>query len=294
MRKNARKPVDCPICKEPFMRPRPEQLYCSTSCGHQARSQRAMEAKEQNGKRCSVCHETKPLSEFDKNAAIYDGYKQHCKACSSVVRKERMERVMADPDRLARYRLQQQRAGRVAYARALSMETTGTVEEWMQRLSDPNRKRCMTHEEQRQVENEAAWLKYWEDPEHRKRKLQKNRASHEARPWVMLTRKHRRDALLAGVRDDGSVTVEALMNLWESSTTCLYCGRELNQWNKSIEHMSPLSKGGDHAMSNVIIACRLCNATKGSMSFDCWLERIREPFRQAAHDRFVADYIHGS
>lgn len=303
MRKNARKPVDCPVCQEPFMRPRPEQVYCSTACGHQARSKRAMVEKEQNGKKCYGCREIKPLTEFHKNAAMNDGHKQVCKVCEKVEWKKRIERVKADPDRLARYRLQQRRAGRVAYAKALSMETTGTIEEWLHRLNDERRWigsrswRCYTGltveqvEEARQMrreeQREKEWLEYWGNPDIRRRQLEEARAAHQARPWVMLARKHRRDALLIGAADDGSVTVNVLEELWEKTERCLYCGRELTQWNKSVEHMVPLSKGGAHTLGNVIIVCRLCNETKRAMYFDEWLERISEPYRSMAHARFI-------
>ncbi len=34
-------------------------------------------------KPCSVCHESKPLSEYHKNASNKDGHQYHCKACQS-------------------------------------------------------------------------------------------------------------------------------------------------------------------------------------------------------------------
>ena len=230
------------------------------------------------------------MTDFYKNKATPDGYKQVCKACAIAERKERMGRVKADPERKGVYRAQLARAERKKYAKAMARETTGTVEEWLHRLSDSSRiLRCMTHEERREKEREAEWLRYWGNPEHRKKEREDSRLAHQARPWVMLARKHRRDARLAAVRDDGSVTVEVLRDMWADATVCLYCGRELTHWNKSVEHMMPMSNGGEHSVRNVIIICRMCNQTKRSMCFDEWIERLPEPFRSAAHDRFVCE-----
>lgn len=249
-----------------------------------------MVKKQRQGKRCYRCREVKPLMYFYKNSASYDGYKEVCKACASAERKERMGRVKADPEREGVYRAQLARNERRRYAKAMARETTGTVEEWLHRLSDPSRmRRRMTYEERREKEREAEWLRYWGNPEHRKKECENSRLAHQSRPWVMLARKHRRDARLAGVRDDGSVTVEALRDMWANATVCLYCGRELTHWNKSVEHMMPMSKGGEHSVRNVIVICRLCNTTKRSMCFDEWIERLAEPFRSAAHDRFVCE-----
>ena len=288
MRKNARKTVKCPVCMKPFLLQRREQQYCSRSCAHLARIQRANEFKEQHRKRCSRCRDVKPLSGFHRNAGSHDGYRQSCKSCLPDERKERMERVKDDPERLKRNRAQQARASRKKYVKAMALETTGTVEEWMHRLSAPNRMRCMTYEERREREREAEWLRYWGNPEHRKKAREYSRLAHQARPWVMLARKHRRDARLAGVVDDGSVTVEALRDAWEYMTLCLNCGRELTRDNKTVEHMTPMSKGGAHSLVNVIIVCGACNETKRDRHFDEWLERLSEPYRSAAHDRFVS------
>ena len=52
--------------------------------------------------------------------------------------------------------------------------------------------------------------------------------------------------------------------------TCAYCGIETKPKNKAkngleyttMDHVIPLSKGGDHTMENVVIACNSCNARK--------------------------------
>lgn len=142
-------------------------------------------------------------------------------------------------------------------------------------------------EVQRKNYIEKAKLKYQTNHDYRAARLKREAQAHRDRPWVMLARKHHRDARLIGAIDDQTVTVQALQELWTETTHCLYCGRELDIYNKSVEHMIPLSKGGPHTLANVIIICRACNEAKRAMHFDEWLVRLIDPFREPAHDHFI-------
>lgn len=42
---------------------------------------------------------------------------------------------------------------------------------------------------------------------------------------------------------------------------CVYCGRKMQRLTQ--DHLTPLSQGGDHTLSNIVPACRSCNAKKG-------------------------------
>ena len=43
---------------------------------------------------------------------------------------------------------------------------------------------------------------------------------------------------------------------------CAYCGRKLQRLTQ--DHITPLSKGGNHTKSNVVPACQSCNSRKNS------------------------------
>ena len=59
-------------------------------------------------------------------------------------------------------------------------------------------------------------------------------------------------------------------------TKCYYCGKEMdfstsvgrkvNRDMATIEHLSPLSKGGEHTFKNTVLACRHCNISKNAKS----------------------------
>ncbi len=50
--------------------------------------------------------------------------------------------------------------------------------------------------------------------------------------------------------------------------TCLYCGRQSADAGLTRDHVRPVSRGGRDIWSNVVTACRRCNARKGSRSPD--------------------------
>lgn len=64
----------------------------------------------------------------------------------------------------------------------------------------------------------------------------------------------------AGITD--KITKEDYDSIIESSGgVCFYCGRD--DVDMTIDHWVPLSRGGDHCVSNMVCACRSCNSSKG-------------------------------
>lgn len=50
----------------------------------------------------------------------------------------------------------------------------------------------------------------------------------------------------------------------EQNGKCIYCGVELSPDATHVDHKIPLSRGGEHTVSNISLACRDCNYLKGS------------------------------
>lgn len=65
---------------------------------------------------------------------------------------------------------------------------------------------------------------------------------------------------------------------------CAYCGEPSDKLE--VEHMTPIIKGGIHDDSNIVPACRRCNAQKGEMTIEEWLEKLEL-------DKGVMDNEHG-
>jgi len=54
-------------------------------------------------------------------------------------------------------------------------------------------------------------------------------------------------------------------------TVCLYCGCTLNEKNREVDHIHPLSKGGIDAWFNKVLVCRRCNTRKNGLHPVYWL-----------------------
>ena len=51
---------------------------------------------------------------------------------------------------------------------------------------------------------------------------------------------------------------------------CYYCGKECTPSELTADHVFPRSKGGESGVDNIILACKACNTSKGSMDFFEW------------------------
>lgn len=85
------------------------------------------------------------------------------------------------------------------------------------------------------------------------------RKNPEKRRAISSAYKHRRRA----IEKAGSTTAE--LREWEASANkdCYWCGKKkLKKYH--VDHYQPLSKGGAHTVSNLVIACPRCNLTKSA------------------------------
>jgi 5-methylcytosine-specific restriction endonuclease McrA len=74
----------------------------------------------------------------------------------------------------------------------------------------------------------------------------------------------RREMQKRPVHQDGSLTPRVLARLFASSVHCPYCRRRMRSEDKSLDHIVPRSKGGQHSILNVCVCCRSCNAKKSA------------------------------
>ena len=67
--------------------------------------------------------------------------------------------------------------------------------------------------------------------------------------------------------------------IWErDSYLCFYCGKELNEENRTVDHLMPESRGGRWSEKNLVAACRPCNRWKSHLTLD--EHRLVEMFRR--------------
>lgn len=78
-------------------------------------------------------------------------------------------------------------------------------------------------------------------------------------------------------RKEPPLTNKALFR--RDQNVCLYCGNRFKESQLSRDHVKPLSRGGRDKWTNVVTACKRCNAHKGNLLPDeCYMELLALPY----------------
>lgn len=91
-------------------------------------------------------------------------------------------------------------------------------------------------------------------------------------------RMNKRRALIKD-QSDGSVTPQ-LYSAYYKQTHCFYCLHETPRELRTTDHKTPITRGGLHSLSNIVMACRDCNLRKALLTAEEFLEKEK---RRNAH-----------
>ena len=73
---------------------------------------------------------------------------------------------------------------------------------------------------------------------------------------------------------------------------CQYCGKIFQQTELNLDHVVPLSRGGNSTWENVVCACVPCNSRKGNRTpVESGMSLLRVPRRPAGHPVLRAGWI---
>lgn len=122
------------------------------------------------------------------------------------------------------------------------------------------------------TEGEKWRVKYRTNPLFRQKELQRLRKCKLKRKKAM----------------DSGLTTKQTLAVYAERSTCLYCGCALTDKQKTLDHMVPLSMGGEHEAFNLAVACSSCNTKKSNKTFDVWLLCIPEQRRDLVLHEFNA------
>src|SRR5689334_15379591 len=84
-------------------------------------------------------------------------------------------------------------------------------------------------------------------------------------------------------RAAGIFTISNWLHILEKSQGyCYYCNKEVGIKNLTIDHHVSVREGGQNTSPNIVPACSMCNASKGSRSTDNWryIQRSKELLKQ--------------
>ncbi|MBL8517575.1 MAG: HNH endonuclease [Betaproteobacteria bacterium] len=102
-----------------------------------------------------------------------------------------------------------------------------------------------------------------------------------------------------------AVPYEFAHTLYAERSSCPYCGGALGPFylpaegsqpsfigRAQIDHMDPLSLGGEESIRNAVYVCDACNMAKGRRMFTAWLDRLNDPHKSFARQLYVAKHGH--
>lgn len=109
-------------------------------------------------------------------------------------------------------------------------------------------------------DTEALRIRYAMDPSFHRKELARVKA-----------RKRARRKQEAELRLDLTTAMEVAIR--EAAEHCAYCHVLLTPETRTLDHIVPLSRGGKHAIDNVVAACRSCNGSKQDAMLPEWRAR---------------------
>lgn len=233
-------------------------------------------------KQCTKCKEIKRFEMFSKDKYRKDGVKSNCKECANKY-------TLATKDIRAEYNRQIDRSGynRAYYElnkeklaiskREYQQRNKDSVTQYQREYQQKNREKIskqigeyyQKNKEKRSIQNKA-WrennkteitIKKREYYEGNKEEISIKKREYRKTPVSKASKKnseHRRRSRIK----TGDVTNEQLLQLEQTAKVCYWCKTTLKGLKVHIDHYEPLSKGGLHTLSNLVVSCQRCNNRK--------------------------------
>lgn len=194
-----------------------------------------------NQKICTKCKQAKDFSEFHKDKKTKDGLFQHCKKCEKSYRQ-------ANKEKMAEYHKAYRKLNKDKIA-----EYRQTHKEYHVEYS---KKYYQSHKDK------IAELKKAYYQTHKEKKAEQGKAYRQT-PMGKIVCKNSKHKYRA-ITKQGDVTTEQLLDLQQNAKVCYWCGCKLKGKKIHIDHYVPISKGGQHTLSNLVITCNKCNLSKNA------------------------------
>ncbi len=182
---------------------------------------------------CNKCKKEKPLTDFYKDRSNASGYSYRCKECKRIQQNKYHEN---------------NREAKRDYMEKYRKENPHIQKLWKQKNPD--------YMKNHYAENKEIYhnnMRKW-------RMENRNRAAGYSRAYR---------ARKAEVKND--LTEEEWFGIINHfGNSCAYCG---NNTDITLDHVIPISKGGDHSKNNVVPACMSCNASKQARDVEEWYSK---------------------
>ena len=182
---------------------------------------------------CTACKQHRPLSEFYKNNSSKSGFQHYCKSC------------------VKKYRIRYERENR----EAINKRAKKPNKKYRETKKNYKNIQSKNHEIYREKNKEAlkSYNRKW-------KKENKEKVANQA---------HRRRARKINASANGNFTEKQWKALIKKTgNKCLCCEKSGDAIKLTIDHIVPISKGGENNIDNIQPLCLSCNASKGDKTIN--------------------------
>lgn len=200
-------------------------------------------------KRCPKCAEWKAREAFSRDRTKKDGYHSHCKACVNSKDMSEYKRNY-DIENADKIRVRKQAYYIANKERIRKVHRTYYL---------ANTETTLRRQRVRYMNNREEILALGRERE---------KGQRDMRRAISHRRRARKKA------NGGNVTAAELtaMRIAQAGV-CAYCKRQLDPDDLTIDHIIPFDQGGPHIISNICLACGVCNSSKGNRTPEQWTDR---------------------
>lgn len=207
-------------------------------------------------KTCTKCGETKPLEEYHRRANVRDGRTSSCKACVSEQKREHHSRNRKAKNEACRAYYHANKEKLLEYQRDYRAANSDLIAERRAEYNSRNRDAVIERSRAYYAANRESVLEKARiyRAEHRAERAEAYRAWAAENPGYWWERRYIDRAASFGFEPVvESFTWDELISCWGDA--CYLCG---GAWDQ-LEHVTPVSRGGEHSLSNCRPVCGPCN-----------------------------------
>ena len=183
---------------------------------------------------CTKCNTEKELIEFGNLSTTKDGKQFRCKECRNLSARESIQRGDSNHKEVLKKSYQKHKEKRIKEKAEYRESNRKLLADKQKEYYRENKERIRDYGKMYRATEQGKTVK--RNSDHKRRTLTKN----------------------------GDVTVQQLKELYLTAKNCYWCNTKLNKNNTHLDHLMPLSKGGEHTLSNLVISCRKCNLSKNA------------------------------
>lgn len=204
-------------------------------------------AEEQLTKICTKCKDAKLLSYFAKHSGCKFGVRNICKECTNEKDKEY---YVTNKDVIVEKHKK--------YLTENKEKISDTAKKYYKNNLQNILNVCANYRENNKTKIAEYHIKYYEiNKESITEKIKQYRTTQKGKA-VRTNSSHNRRNL----EKDGDVTSKEMMELQKNAKSCYWCNEPLKNVKVHIDHYNPISKGGEHTLSNLVVSCQSCNHKK--------------------------------